>query len=203
MRCLGLQNQLCHQIFCDWIFCYTSEHLVVNSSRVRGKMYSRLSKPQSSPMFEPSHLNCGFMVFKKHPFSCAKITRSLHWFVFSRNGCSCPHPNVIISCWLREATHPGYDFAAARPSPGTAQFTQLVWKGTKQMAMALSEDEKLLAFGDWTFQQKKGHNKIMISARTNGIKIKTCGIKLGMFLQKVGDFQKVNSEGESSCDQTP
>ena len=62
-----------------------------------------------------------------------------------RNPCSCPHPNVILSSWLSEAQRPGYDFAAPGPSsPGREQFSQVVWKATRRVAMALSEDEKIL-----------------------------------------------------------
>eukprot|EP00435_Cladocopium_sp_Y103_P038935 s2865_g10.t1 len=63
--------------------------------------------------------------------------QNLYW-----NPCQCPHPNVMVNCWFREAEQPGYDFAAATARPGTEQFSQVVWKATTQVAMALSEDEK-------------------------------------------------------------
>lgn len=68
--------------------------------------------------------------------------QNLYW-----NPCQCPHPNVMVSSWLREAQQPGYDFAAAAvpgrvAAPGTEQFSQVVWKATTQVAMALSEDGK-------------------------------------------------------------
>lgn len=64
--------------------------------------------------------------------------QNLYW-----NPCSCPHPNVIVSSWLSEAERPGYDFAGSGPgAPGMEQFSQVVWKATRQVAMALSEDEK-------------------------------------------------------------
>jgi len=49
-----------------------------------------------------------------------------------------------VSSWLSEAERPGYDFGATAPAPGTEQFSQVVWKATRQVAMALSEDEKFL-----------------------------------------------------------
>jgi len=63
--------------------------------------------------------------------------QNLYW-----NPCGCPHPNVMAQSWVDEALRPGYDFDKASREPGTEQFTQVVWRATTQVGMALSEDEK-------------------------------------------------------------
>ncbi|CAJ1384461.1 unnamed protein product [Effrenium voratum] len=63
--------------------------------------------------------------------------QNLYW-----NPCTCPSPPVMVRCWTNEAVQPGYDFKTAVRSPGTEQFTQVVWKDTTHVAMALSDDEK-------------------------------------------------------------
>lgn len=52
----------------------------------------------------------------------------------------------MAQSWVDEALRPGYDFDKASTKPGTEQFTQVVWRATTQVGMALSEDEKLLGF---------------------------------------------------------
>lgn len=53
----------------------------------------------------------------------------------------------MAQSWVDEALRPGYDFdKASTTKPGTEQFTQVVWRATTQVGMALSEDEKLLGF---------------------------------------------------------
>ncbi|CAE7460982.1 mtcA2 [Symbiodinium sp. CCMP2456] len=46
----------------------------------------------------------------------------------------------MTQAWYDEINQPGYDWKKATFSPGTGHFTQVVWKGTKQVGMALSED---------------------------------------------------------------
>ncbi|CAE7521459.1 GLIPR2 [Symbiodinium sp. KB8] len=45
----------------------------------------------------------------------------------------------MTTTWYDEINQPGYDWKAEF-SPGTGHFTQVVWKGTKQVGMAVSED---------------------------------------------------------------
>lgn len=54
----------------------------------------------------------------------------------------------MAQSWVDEALRPGYDFdkASVTHKPGTEQFTQVVWRATTQVGMALSEDERLLGF---------------------------------------------------------
>ncbi|CAE7460953.1 GLIPR2 [Symbiodinium natans] len=61
--------------------------------------------------------------------------QNLYW-----NPCLCPSPNVIVESWYKELHEPGYDFSKALGSLGTEHFTQVVWKGTSHVAMAVSED---------------------------------------------------------------
>jgi len=46
----------------------------------------------------------------------------------------------MTQAWYDEINQPGYDWKKATFSPGTGHFTQVVWKGTKQVGMAVSED---------------------------------------------------------------
>jgi len=56
--------------------------------------------------------------------------------------CSSPGSDAkeMVYAWYSEVTDPGYNFSDAKFTPGTGHFTQVVWKGTTHVGMALSED---------------------------------------------------------------
>ncbi|CAK9062460.1 Golgi-associated plant pathogenesis-related protein 1 (GAPR-1) (Golgi-associated PR-1 protein) (Glioma pathogenesis-related protein 2) (GliPR 2) [Durusdinium trenchii] len=56
--------------------------------------------------------------------------------------CSAPGSSAerMVKAWYDEIVSPGYDFAKATFTPGTGHFTQVVWKGSTHVGMALSED---------------------------------------------------------------
>jgi len=94
--------------------------------------------------FQP--VNLPSLKSRKPKKPCENSPKKSPTFVL-RNPCGCPHPNVMAQSWVDEALRPGYDFdKASTTKPGTEQFTQVVWRATTQVGMALSEDEKLLGF---------------------------------------------------------
>eukprot|EP00434_Breviolum_minutum_P015864 symbB.v1.2.013978.t1/scaffold1001.1/size146904/9 len=56
--------------------------------------------------------------------------------------CSSPGSDAgeMVYAWYQEVNDPGYNFSDAKHTPGTGHFTQVVWKGTTHVGMALSED---------------------------------------------------------------
>ena len=77
--------------------------------------------------------------FLSAPQGCSRFLTNFLEFSL-RNPCLCPSPNVIVESWYKELHEPGYDFSKALGSLGTEHFTQVVWKGTSHVAMAVSED---------------------------------------------------------------
>jgi len=57
-------------------------------------------------------------------------------------GCSMPGSSAdsVVQSWYSEIDNPGYDFSKPGYTPGTGHFTQVVWKATTHVGMAISED---------------------------------------------------------------
>eukprot|EP00440_Ansanella_granifera_P042879 gb/GFBE01046489.1/.p1 GENE.gb/GFBE01046489.1/~~gb/GFBE01046489.1/.p1 ORF type:complete len:263 (+),score=71.13 gb/GFBE01046489.1/:1-789(+) len=45
-----------------------------------------------------------------------------------------------VAAWYSEIDEPGYDFEQPGYGPGIGHFTQVVWKGTQKVGMAMSDD---------------------------------------------------------------
>lgn len=75
--------------------------------------------------------------------------------------CSAPGSSTedMVHAWYQEITNPGYDFDAATFKPGTGHFTQVVWKGSKQVGMALSEDGRFCVANYYPAGNVMGHFK--------------------------------------------
>eukprot|EP00927_Polykrikos_kofoidii_P060976 TRINITY_DN5586_c0_g1_i1.p1 TRINITY_DN5586_c0_g1~~TRINITY_DN5586_c0_g1_i1.p1 ORF type:complete len:417 (+),score=62.33 TRINITY_DN5586_c0_g1_i1:47-1252(+) len=60
--------------------------------------------------------------------------------------CSAPGSSAFdcTKSWYDEIDDPGYDFEAPGFTSGTGHFTQVVWKGTRQVGMAASEDGRFV-----------------------------------------------------------
>eukprot|EP00401_Gymnodinium_catenatum_P005221 CAMPEP_0117575088 /NCGR_PEP_ID=MMETSP0784-20121206/62008_1 /TAXON_ID=39447 /ORGANISM="" /LENGTH=527 /DNA_ID=CAMNT_0005374111 /DNA_START=98 /DNA_END=1681 /DNA_ORIENTATION=- len=56
--------------------------------------------------------------------------------------CSAPGSSALrmVQAWYDEMVDPGYDFSSPGFTSGTGHFTQVVWKGSQGVGMALSED---------------------------------------------------------------
>ncbi|CAE7516461.1 Glipr2 [Symbiodinium natans] len=91
-----------------------------------------------------------YLLAKKQANACQERSCMYHGSLDGPSGrhgqniywCSMPGKDAqpMVEAWYQELIKPGYDFEKATFTPGTGHFTQVVWKGTTQVGMALSED---------------------------------------------------------------
>jgi len=73
--------------------------------------------------------------------------------------CSAPGSSAYhcIECWYDEVIDPGYDFSDPGFSYGTGHFTQVVWKSSTAVGMAVSEDGKFVVANYFPAGNFMGH----------------------------------------------
>lgn len=114
--------------------------------------HNHLRRVHGTPPLEWSD-EC-YVEAKKQADACQEKSQLFHGYLQGPSGrhgqngywCSAPGSSAqqCVQSWYDEITDPGYDFNEPGFTSGTGHFTQVVWRDTRQVGMALSEDGKFV-----------------------------------------------------------